>query len=394
MPSDEPFRRRAVLLDVDRTYAGVSGKQIEVVTGLGGGDCGFDFKIGDRYLVYASRNPRDGTLDANICSPTKKVDDAREDLAYLDNLERQPKTGRIFGEVVDPWKDQDNGFARTKVELIGESDKRNVLTDDQGKFDVSGLAPGKYRVHVEVPGYLSRDPQVEVRERGCAEARLWLDVDGRISGRVFDTEGQFVPRIRVELLRSEDRFQAIQTTDTDPGGSYEFHGVRSGKYAIAVNANGQPSAEQPYASTFYPDVHRLSQGARVNLGTAEHRQGLDLHLGPRLRQREVRGQVFYPDGTAAGKANLIYEPVNFKAGVAIPAGPDGRFHFSGYEGSVYRVSATSLSNGGYFQSEQVETTGESDVKVVLKLIRLVGIGLGDAGRPNQIQDVKSPKIRP
>jgi len=387
------FRKRVVLLDVDRAYAGVSGKQIEVVTGFGGGDCGFEFKTGDRYLVYAWRNPQNGTLDANICSPTKHIDDAREDLAYLDNLERQPKTGRIFGEVADPWKDGDNGLAGTKIELIGESDTRSVLTDSQGKFDASGLIPGKYRVHVEVPGYLSRDPQVEVHERGCAEARLWLNVDGRISGRVFDTEGRPVPLLHVELLRSEDQFQAIQTADTDREGSYEFRGVRSGKYVIAVNANGQPRAEQPYASTFYPDVHQLTQSALVSLGTAEQRQGLNLHLGPQLKQQEFRGTVFYPDGTAAGKANVVYEPINFKAGTMIPAGPNGRFAFSGYEGSVYRVSATAFVNGGYFQSDPVETAGDSDLKVAMKLIRQMGPGVGYS-RPNQVQDPKSLKIQP
>src|ERR1041385_658039 len=46
---------RAVTFNVLSSYRGnVSGK-VSVLTGLGGGDCGFDFETGKQYLVYASR---------------------------------------------------------------------------------------------------------------------------------------------------------------------------------------------------------------------------------------------------------------------------------------------------------------------------------------------------
>src|SRR4030095_256476 len=41
---------------VDQAFRGVNGAQVAVVTGIGGGDCGDDFKIGEQYLIYAYRD--------------------------------------------------------------------------------------------------------------------------------------------------------------------------------------------------------------------------------------------------------------------------------------------------------------------------------------------------
>src|SRR5215470_4304878 len=40
---------------VDQAFRGVNGAKVAVMAGIGGGDCGYDFKIGDQYLVYAYR---------------------------------------------------------------------------------------------------------------------------------------------------------------------------------------------------------------------------------------------------------------------------------------------------------------------------------------------------
>jgi Carboxypeptidase regulatory-like domain len=390
----ESFPQRTVLLGVDRGYAGVSAKEIEIHTGRGGGDCGYPFQAGHRYLVYALPNPNDHVLRASICSPTKKIEDAGEDLAYLNNLQRLPKSSRIFGVVADPWKDRDHGFAHTTVELIGVSGSQKVLTDGAGRFDVSGLAAGRYRIHVAVPGYTlgngTRGPEIDVHEGGCAAVQMWLSVDGRISGKVFDSEGRGVPRIRVDLLKPEDQFPSFGA-ETDATGRYEFGGVRSGKYRIAVNSTSGPSAEQPYAPAFYPDVHQFSKAALVTLGEAEHREDLNLHLGPKLRQKEFPGRVYYPDGTAAGNANVVYRLVDSASATAVQSAKDGSFRFTGFEGSLFQVTASSNSGVGFFQSEPVETPaeGNAELRIMLKLVRN-NIGVpGYSLRPN----AQDPKLK-
>ena len=50
-------------------------------TGEGGGDCGYHFRIGERYLVYAL-GPVEA-LETSICSRTRRARQARADLAAL-----------------------------------------------------------------------------------------------------------------------------------------------------------------------------------------------------------------------------------------------------------------------------------------------------------------------
>jgi len=48
------FSRRRVHLDVSEAFRGVSSQGVDVDTGYGGGDCGYPFKVGETYVVYAS----------------------------------------------------------------------------------------------------------------------------------------------------------------------------------------------------------------------------------------------------------------------------------------------------------------------------------------------------
>ena len=52
---------------VERALRGLEGASAGVTTGTGGGDCGYAFKAGERYLVYAYK-AQDGQLHAGIGS--------------------------------------------------------------------------------------------------------------------------------------------------------------------------------------------------------------------------------------------------------------------------------------------------------------------------------------
>jgi hypothetical protein len=53
---------RAIRLSIDQPFRGVEGAEVEVLTGFGGGDCGFGFRQTEQYLVYAYRSERDQKL--------------------------------------------------------------------------------------------------------------------------------------------------------------------------------------------------------------------------------------------------------------------------------------------------------------------------------------------
>ncbi len=62
-------QHRIVSLRVLRSYRGEAAGTVSVLTGIGEGDCGFDFETGSQYLVYADK-VEDGTLITSICTGT------------------------------------------------------------------------------------------------------------------------------------------------------------------------------------------------------------------------------------------------------------------------------------------------------------------------------------
>src|SRR5688572_9994354 len=79
------FKQNLVRFSVSANHRGEIGPTVDVVTGQGGGDCGYRFETNQNYLVYAHKL-EDGTLSTGICSPTKPLEKANEDLQYIQRL--------------------------------------------------------------------------------------------------------------------------------------------------------------------------------------------------------------------------------------------------------------------------------------------------------------------
>jgi len=79
------YMSKSVLFEVSNTWKGVEQSQIMITTGQGGGDCGFDFKEGKEYLVYANDSTMYGaeSLVSIICDRTNELNSSKEDLGIL-----------------------------------------------------------------------------------------------------------------------------------------------------------------------------------------------------------------------------------------------------------------------------------------------------------------------
>lgn len=79
------YTTKSVLFEVANTWKGVKQSQITITTGLGGGDCGFDFNEGEDYLVYANESTMYGTesLVSIICDRTNELSSSQDDIAIL-----------------------------------------------------------------------------------------------------------------------------------------------------------------------------------------------------------------------------------------------------------------------------------------------------------------------
>lgn len=231
---------RIVRIQVENVLTGIGHgqKQIEIFTGLGGPDCGYPFQEGGGYVVYAYENA-EGHLETNVCTRTRPLAQADEDLAYFRVMANAPEVGTIRVHTA-----YGNTPGKVGVPMIAERDgsRHRALTNDAGEAVFPDLPAGRYTIHAESDGDLSDDPAVQLHAKGSVDVILFRTL--RISGRILTKDG--VPAARVEIhLRSVANVPA-DGASTGPDGRYELRITAPGQYYLGINLNHSATDETPY----------------------------------------------------------------------------------------------------------------------------------------------------
>ena len=78
-------RYRIYTMLVQRRWKGVKRDSVQIMTGTGGGDCGYRFEVGVRYVVFARQGAK--YLGTSICSRTKPAAElSKGELAALGRI--------------------------------------------------------------------------------------------------------------------------------------------------------------------------------------------------------------------------------------------------------------------------------------------------------------------
>jgi hypothetical protein len=344
-PNDIDWTPIIYKFSVEQSYLGVPGTEIEVFTGRGGGDCGYQFKIGQRYLVYAYEDQN--KLNTGICTRTKPFSSATEDLAFLGGLATTSPGVTIYGEVIGDEALRSD----ISIKLEGPGTQKEVRPDANGNFRISGLPAGKYKVSLNIPETLTTyEPQkeIQVADRGCAAIAWHLADNGRVSGRVIDAEGLPVARILVSLLDPEDqKDNHTKYERTDGEGRFNFSGVSRGRYFIAVNRNRYADPKDPtnaYPPTFYPGVVDQTHAQLITVGSGEKLTDFEIRIPLKRAASILNGSVVWSDGSPVVDAQLsIYDVTQGESNITYGAAADaqGRFRIEGYSGQKLIIQARS-----------------------------------------------------
>jgi Tissue inhibitor of metalloproteinase len=339
----------AYKFSVEQSYLGVSGTEAEVFTGRGGGDCGYDFKVGQRYLVYAYRY-NNNKLSTGICTRTRPFSSANEDLAFLGTLSSAAPGVTIHGAIYDREGKSGPVSPDILITLEGESDRKEIPPDGEGRFRVSGLRAGKYKVSVKLPDTLTTyrpEQEITVADRGCARVGWYVTDNGRVTGRVINADGEPVPRIYVSLVYADaddkDR-EKMERTDND--GQFMFSGILRGRYFIAVNHTRFPEPNDPtsaYPPVFYPGVVDRAHAKAIAVGAGEKVTDIEVRIPSKRPAGILNGTVVWSDGLPVANAQLsvmdVTQGEGFYYGVA--ADEQGQFKIEGYVGQKLVIEARS-----------------------------------------------------
>ena len=262
---------------------------VEAFKGAGGtalvlnlDSCGYPFKEGERYLVYAHRNPNNKELDVRIGhTRTRPLSEAAEDLEYIRGLAQAEPGSRVFGKVAQhTHKVKEHRFASEslqdiKIILEGNTDRHEVFTDSEGRYEFKRIPAGSYRLRAELPAYLSYDEQpLKLIGRECAPVDIYASRKARIAGKVLDVNGKPVDSVPVSLVPADATLEQILseksswiTAYTNRDGSYRFTQLEPGRYLLIINrtgpqASGGSAIARVLPRLFYPGVSDLG-GATV-----------------------------------------------------------------------------------------------------------------------------------
>ena len=348
-----------IYFEVEEAFYGVKkGERITIHSGTGGGDCGYWFKRGETYLIYASSFADEETratgFATSICSGTKPLDSAGQDLEYLRDLSAESK-GKFFGRVRQEFNfDGDNkqiGYAGLTLNFqkLETGEIFSTTTDSEGNFDID-VPAGKYKIVPLLPEYASvekfgdeYDPTaVEVKADACLDVYLSVKSKSEISGKLISFDGKPLKGIDVELIDSETN-EWVTGGETEADGSFSITAVPAGKYLLAVNKNISPNAESPFPTFFYPNSPGEQTAKNLTVRLGETIKNLIFQLPPPLKQQLITGTVVWANGKPAADTKIelkdIAEDTFFRAERVTKTDAAGKFALKGFVGRSYRLEA-------------------------------------------------------
>ncbi len=171
-----------------------------------------------------------------------------------------PATGSVTaccvlrGRVVDALTDRPVRNATVSVVIQRTHEQRLTSTDDQGKWEITGLPEGEYFPYVRKAGYVqgarlrvganvlsAPDPERTVEIR--------LTPGAVLSGRVVDKAGEPVDNLHVMALRGAPGpggagFERTGGEKTNDRGEFRLYGLPAGEFVIVTTRMSGPVGDR------------------------------------------------------------------------------------------------------------------------------------------------------
>jgi protocatechuate 3,4-dioxygenase beta subunit len=233
-----------------------------------------------------------------------------------------------------------------------QNDQYAATTDAEGKFQIRGVKPGRYRVVLQHVSFRQSGGRMgtPLILNSAADARnlvFHMQAGATISGKVVDSDGDPMANVSVQAMRvgsNGRRFAGDHGyASTNDLGEYRIGNLRAGSYLVSADAVGQhpPKTKDGgpgksnlgYVPTYYPGSLDQSQAVPVELRAGEE---TPVTITPLASQRfSIRGTVTKPAG--AKLANLMLRsadnrPVYHDSDVS----EDGSFEFRDLLPGSYR----------------------------------------------------------
>jgi len=199
-------------------------------------------------------------------------------------------TARVIGHVVAA--DTGNPMARAQVQISSPTlvKPRQVITDAGGRYEITGLPPGRYRLSVSRLGFVAIEygqtrPFEAGRDLELLDGQTVDRIDfalsrgGVITGRVTEQNGEPQPGMAMTAMRfawTPGGARTLERTSsgffggivTDDLGQFRIYGLMPGSYVVAAGAvpGGFIGPEpRPQGVTYYPGTAKVDEAQPVQV---------------------------------------------------------------------------------------------------------------------------------
>jgi protocatechuate 3,4-dioxygenase beta subunit len=247
---------------------------------------------------------------------------------------RQVSTGgSISGRVIisgNPASGIPIGLYKSGGETADLAPPMKTLTDQDGRYHFTGLAPGRHLVVSFSTVYaMPNDLQSGLpgksitlnEDENLTGIDFALTRGAVITGKVIDADGRPLTGERVTLISfdAQGRKRSVSQRDytmgeIDDRGIYRFYGLSAGRYIISAGqaADGviNPTLganKYIYQRIFHPSVIEEAQAKVIELGEGQEATGIDIALGRPTKTFVATGRVIIAEtGQSVPNVNFAY----------------------------------------------------------------------------------------
>jgi protocatechuate 3,4-dioxygenase beta subunit len=245
-----------------------------------------------RASIIGSRSP-----SANACLVAMRGLIARSAFLIIPLLiaalaRPQPPAADDKGSIEGTVTDASAGDPLRKATITlgaAQSDIPDSISDSNGHFAFTGLAPGDYSIHAERQGFLDFAYAATIHlaaGQKIKDIRLALIRNAAIFGRVVDPDGDPIPEAGVTVYRlgwdkGKRHFEKGSYATADDRGEFRVGKLKPGRYfvlAIALPKSSSTVRSKQFQPTWYPSELDPGSASAVILHAGQELSGIDVRL--------------------------------------------------------------------------------------------------------------------
>jgi protocatechuate 3,4-dioxygenase beta subunit len=240
------------------------------------------------------------------------------------------------------------------------------VTDAEGQYRLTDVAPGAYRVSVFAPAYVvgeEKDPLTPGKTINVAEGDNIEGLDfslkrgAVITGRVTDEKDRPVIAAPVNAYtlngygyrRDHPSFYSlVYRWETDDRGVYRIFGLEPGRYLVAAGSDfAGGGMGGGYRLTYHPDAVKEEQARIVEVSGGEEAANIDIKVAPSTKGYVVTGRVVDAENGEPVPGMMVgYTPaIQLRTGRLV-TNALGEFRFENVPPNTYHAFVINMDKDG------------------------------------------------